>query len=228
MAQFRQMVDGTAKICEMSIYQQRCGSTHRNDTSGKEPGGASRVRSRIMVKLVARFPVAPAKEATGALLLTTDPDALWTARHDDRVVSPWVLNADEARSWLARMQNAHLDHAARIRRMSQDLKVEKRTNVGQYAQHLGKLEAMCEKHNRRVRTFLQQCAAGIVNYCRRRHIATLVYDDTCRDWMPSFPWARLRLELRIRCQAAGIEACGTLSQADDTEVETLEAGDASE
>lgn len=228
LAHFRQLMDGTAKAGELTVYRQRCGSTHRNGTTEKSPGGASREHYRIMVKMVIRTPAPPKKEATGVLLLTTDPDVLWTARHDERVVSPWVLPGDEALSWLARMREASLTHAVMVRRMSQDLKVEKRTHVGQYAQHLGRLDKICEKHRRRVRTFLQQCAAGIVNYCRRRSIGTLVYDDTCKEWLPSFPWFQLRLELLARCQAHGITAGGTLLQASATDGETEEADNASE
>ena len=215
LAQFCQILNGEATQGEVAIYQQRCGKTHRNQASGKAPGGASRVEFRVIVKIVAHFPVRPRGPATGTLELRTDPDALWVACHDGRVVSPWVLNADDARQWLARMRDAHADHAARLQRMAQDLKVERRTHVGAYAQHRGKLDAMCDKHRRRVGTFLKQCAAGIVNYCVRRKVHALIYDDTDRSWMPKFPWAMLRTELRHRCEQSGVQAGGTLLLAEE-------------
>jgi hypothetical protein len=138
-----------------------------------------------------------------------------------------VLNADDARQWLARMRDAHADHAARLQRMAQDLKVERRTHVGAYAQHRGKLDAMCDKHRRRVGTFLKQCAAGIVNYCVRRKVHSLIYDDTDRSWMPKFPWAMLRTELRNRCEQSGVQAGGTLLLAEEEAEEVVEQGVAS-
>jgi hypothetical protein len=227
LAQFRQIVAGTAAPCDLAIYRQRAGETHRNQTSGKAPGGASKVQYRVMLKIVAKFPVAERGPADGTLVLKTDPAALWVACHDGRVVSPWVLNADDARQWLARMRDAHADHAARLQRMAQDLKTERRTHVGAYAQHRGKLDAMCDKHRRRVGTFLKQCAAGIVNYCVRRKVHSLIYDDTDRSWMPKFPWAMLRTELRNRCEQSGVQAGGTLLLAEEEAEEVVEQGVAS-
>lgn len=221
LAQFRQILDGTAEPRDMAIYRQRRGDTHRNGTTEKKPGGASRVEYDTMIKLVARYPVPKRVEGDDCLLLRTDPEALWTATHSDRVINPWVLNGDDAKKWLACIRDLHLDHAAKRQRMSQDLKVEKRTHVGQYAQHLGRLDAMCSKHRNRLKTFTQQCAAGIVGYCVRRKIATLIYDDTNREWMPSFPWSALRVELRSRCEAAGITAGGVLLSEDDDRVEEV-------
>lgn len=228
LGHFRQLLSGEARPCDLAIYRQRCGGTHRNQAGEKGAGGASRVSYRVMIKIVAKFPRRGGGEATGALLLRTDPGALWVAEHDGRVVRPWVINADEAARWLARMRDAHADHAARRRRMSEDLKLEIRTHVGKRRQMLGCLDAMCDKHRRRLNTFVRQCAAGIVNYCVRQKVACLVYDDTNREWMPSFPWSSLRTELKSRLEANGIDAGGVLLSADEEsqDVEEPEATNA--
>lgn len=217
LKQFRQILAGEADRCDLTIYRQRCGGTGHNQTSEKSAGGASRVSYRVMVKIVAKFQVADRPAPTGALVLKTDPEALWVACHDGRCVQPWVLNADDARKWLAWMKQSHLDHAARRQRLAEDSKLERRTHVGHRGQLQGAMDTMCEKHRRRLKTFCAQAAASVVGYCRRQGLATLIYDDTERGWMPSFPWSKLKTELRNRCEAAGIEPGGSLLLGDGGE-----------
>ena len=223
LAQFRQVVNGEAKPCDLAIYRKRAGSTHRNGTEDRSPGGAPCVRYDVMLKIVAKFPRPAKVEGTSCLNLDTDRDAFWVARHDGRVIKPFVLNGDDLHRWLQRMRECHLDHAAKRQRISQDMKVERRTKVGPRESLAAKLNGMCEKHARRVSTFIKQCVAGIVNYCIRRKISVLIYNDTERGWMNSevtFPWSRLRMELRSSCEAAGIVAGGVLIDCDEEEEKT--------
>lgn len=215
LGQFTQMMEGKAIKLSMAFLMKRCGGTHRNDTVLKAPGGGQSVRQRFMAKLVVHFPLPPVRPRVGCVTLRTDSQALWIADHEGNEVSPWVLNGDEMRERLQYIQCRVLDHAARRQRMAQDLKLERRTHVGKRQQSLDALQRICTKQQRFINTFIQQSAAGVVNWCDRQHIHTLLYDDSNRDWLNPFPWYALRQALRNKCAEAGIVAGGVLACEDD-------------
>lgn len=228
LGQFGQIMADPDCRCEMAIYRQSCGDTHHAQGSQRGPGGHQTVRYRTMVKLVARFPRRGQEEATGCLLLRTDPEAFWVAEHDGRVVRPWVLNDDQTQNWREEMRQAHLRHRAWLQRMGEDMKLERRLRyhpcagfgrAGSRPQMEDAYTKRCNKHRRRVNTWVDQATAMAVNYCVRRKVAGLFYDDTNQDWMPSFPWSQVRTRLRQRCEAEGIYAGGTLEAIKEDEVE---------
>jgi hypothetical protein len=213
LGDFRAILDGETILGQLDLYEQPCGQTdHNRATSAtrRTSGGANQAR-RLMVKLVARFPVRERPPASGVLALRTDPEAFWVAEHDGRVVRPWILNADEFVRWCGEMRALHDAHARWLQRMREDTKLERRLDGSRLAQLNDAYRKRCDKHRRRVKTWIDQTVAQVVNYCGRQRVAGLIYDDENRAWLDSFPWHQVRTTLRQRCERDGIVPGGTLT-----------------
>lgn len=216
--QFEQIISGEAGKCDMAIYRQRCGDTHRNQTSQRQAGGHQNVSYRVMCKLVAKFPKKQVEDASGALVLCTHPEAFWVAMHDGREVRPWIMNEDQTQRWREEMRMKQREYAAWRQRMSEDQKMERRLSrapidfgrAGSRPQMADAWSKRQDKHRRRVNTWICQATAMVVNYCVRNRLAGIMYDDTDQRWVESFPWAQVRTQLRQRCDAEGLYAGGTL------------------
>lgn len=212
---FREIAEGKTLVGQLDLYEQPCGQAARNTPTSaakRTPGGGARQPMQLMAKLVARFPRPPHISAHGTLVLRTDPEAFLVAMHEGREVRPWILNADDMRSRLEWMRDAVRDHGAWLQRMGEDRKIERRLHVGSRLQMDDALRKRCEKHHRRVKTWIDQVVAMALGYCRRQRIACLFYDDAERGWVESFPWHQLRTTLRQRCQRDGIVPGGVLAQ----------------
>jgi len=198
LALFRALVAGEAKKCQLLITGQRCSKgCHRAALAYKEPGGGQTYYVRPLVKFVVRMPARPA-EGGRVLTLCTDPEAFWVAELDGR--RAWVLNNDHVRGAVAR----HAGHKARLRRLGQDAKAERRLNHSQLRRLRERVEKLCHRHNHWLKTWLQQTAADLAGFAARQRVGEVAYSDAVRDFVPEFPWHRLKTALAGALAGAGI------------------------
>lgn len=215
---FVRILRNDAIVGQLELYERGCGQTQRNcptSATKRAPGGASRKHRRLMLKFVGRFPRSERTDCSGVLVLRTDPNAFLVAEHDGRAVRPWILNHDDVTRRDQEMRAMHQKHKDWLQRLREDMKLERRTHAGSRQQILDCFQRRCDKHARRMKTWIDQTVAQVVGYCRRRRIAAVLYDDGIRTWCEQFPWAHLRTTLRTRCERDGIAPGGTLLAPDD-------------
>jgi hypothetical protein len=108
------------------------------------------------------------------------------------------LHADHVAGW-------QKEHDIRRQRLADDMKFEKRWPKQVRKGMLDKLAAICEKHNNRVNTFIEQATAMAVGYAMRRRLKKLILDSRDRTYMTHFPWFNLSARMSQKCEASGIE-----------------------
>lgn len=150
---------------------------------------------RTMLKLVCHLPRKPAGELTGTLCVRTDPNAFWVSEQDGR--QPWIVNADHVRRWIA-------SHTAYRQRMSEDLKFEKRWPAEVRRHMLQSLDDRCRKQNDRLTTWCHEASKMLAEFARRQKVAEVIYDDANKDYLPMFPWFKLREMVRNKLDERGI------------------------
>lgn len=174
VALFRLLADGTAKRGEAALYKK-----------GKH----------TLLKLVGHFPRPKDEGLTGTLCVRTDPHAFWVSEQDGR--APWVVNADHVRRWAAA-------HHAYLQRVAEDTKHEKRWPAGM-RRHINRSRALrCRKHNDRLATWCHEAAKMLAQFALRQKAAEVLYDDQDLGYLASFPWARLRENLKNKLDERGI------------------------
>lgn len=199
LADFRRVAAGEAKRCQLLISRQRASEgCHRRTSAEREPGGGERVSYRVTVKMVVE---APRREAPGGRVLTlcTDPAALWVAELDGR--RAWVLNADHVK----RAVDWQAGHEARRQRWAQDCKAERRGDPRKRKQFQAGRERCAGKHARRMKSWCQECAAHLTRFAVRQRVGLVAYDDSCKDFLPGFPWHLLGQCLGNALAGEGIE-----------------------
>lgn len=184
----------------------------------------------VTVKIAAWFPrrAAP-KSGDGpqrTFSLATAPTAFWLGSIGDR---DWILNADHVRGWNAqhnrvkvagarhranvgqtgmmepeRLRQLIGEHDDAVQRLREDAKREKRRPSTAQELMTARMAAMTAKHQARMTTWCQQAAAMAVGFAARNKCGTIAYNDACQDFMPHFPWHKLRTCLANKCDEAGI------------------------
>ena len=198
LAVFRRIAAGEAKRCELAILRQGSSkSCHRRTLMDGNAGG-QRQHSRIMIRLVTQLEVEEVKGGR-TLVLSTDPNALWTAELDGR--QAWVLNADH----LKRLHDWSESHSVRLQRWSEDAKAERRCSSRKRRQFEASRERACQKHNRRLKSWCQEACAHLARFAARQGVAQVAYQDANKDYMPHFRWHYLKTCLQNALDAQGIE-----------------------
>lgn len=192
LADFRRVVKGEAKKCQLLLTFLSSGGSHRQTTDAK---GSS---YRIMVKLIVDV---PEHETSGGrvLALATDPAALWVAELDGR--RAWVLNADHVK----RACDWQESHRVRLQRWAEDTKAERRGSPRKRKQFEASRQRCCLKHARRLKTWCQQSAAHLTQFAVRQRVGTVAYSDLAREYLPGFPWHLLKSCLQNALAAVGVE-----------------------
>lgn len=174
LAIFRQIVNG-AKQCELTIYRQ--GS-----------------QKHTMVKLACWVPK-PEVKTGHTMLVRTDPNAFWVVEMEGR--QPWILNADHVRRW-------QMAHKTYLQRISEDTKREKRW-PRKVMDNINKARDLrCEKNNNRLDSWAHEATAMLAAYATRNGVGEVIYDDSNKDYLPSFPWHTLKTKLKYKLEAAGL------------------------
>jgi len=206
LADFRAIHQGNAPKRQMQLLAKPCAP----DDPGvvvifRETSGGQRIPCRLMVKLVADFPRKTDHGArTEVMYLRTDPQAFWTAAIDGREMRPFILNGDHITRSLWMMKRRHEQHHAWLQRVSEDMKYEKRWPLRVRRQTNDAYQKVCDKHRRRIDTWIKQMVAQTVNFAIRRGVGRIVYDDQNRQWTDSFPWHKLKTLLKQACDARGV------------------------
>lgn len=203
LADVRQIISGSAVQGELAILRRRADKS-RNGVSGRDSGG-QKAFHRVMVKMVAWFPRKPRSERSGTLFVRFDPECFAIAL-DEQDEKLRVWNADHVRRWIA-------EHRRRLDRWSDDQKAEQRP----VASFQSRRESAVEKFRRRIKSFIQETSAQIVGVARRRRLAEIKVDDTCRSYFGEgrFDYSGFRVALANACNADNITvtfASGAVAQ----------------
>lgn len=181
---FKLIEEGIAIPAAAAVYRKRAGSN--GDLIERDNGG-QRARYDIMVKMVAWFPKPQWTERSGVLVTRTDSDSLIVALNakDEKL---WIYNADHLRRWVS-------EHRRQLQRWSDDQKLEDRP----VADFQSRRTAAVTKYRRRIDNVVNQAAARIVNYAKRRRMAEIKYDDSDKSYVERFPWHQLKQRLQVLC-----------------------------
>jgi hypothetical protein len=202
LAAFDQIAAGEAVPGELALYERRVSmSAGRNGIALNGGAGEQRTMSRIMCKMVAWLPrgeppgAAKKKSKARILTLCTSPSSLLMGTLEGRE-EPWLYNADHARRWVA-TERAHME------RLRQDLKAESRRAPLRKLM-ASRMASWSAKHKRRLETLCHQASAAAVGFAARQRATQIVYDDSCRQYLPSFPWADLAQKILYKADGFGI------------------------
>jgi len=165
---------------------------------------------KIFVKLVGWFPRQKQADAAGIMFVNTTPESFLVGMNarDEQL---WVINGDRARRWAART-------AAATQRYREDLKYEIRRPQRKRRKFAEDMQRATLKNRNRLASFVDESAAQIVNHAKRRHLAKIIFNDTCRTYFKNFQWYQLAVLLEQKCNAAGI-AFERIAGHDDTDAE---------
>jgi hypothetical protein len=147
----------------------------------------------IMAKVVAYLPRYKTGATSGAMLVRVIPGAMFRAMDPKGEKVWWTYNADHVPRWIA-------EHKQRLERWSDDQKLEARPDSPLSQRRVRD----AEKYRDRMRSAVQQAAAHVSEYARRRRYALVEYDDRYREWLPDFPWAALRERIKLKLSESGV------------------------
>jgi hypothetical protein len=190
---FRSVAAGDVAQQELSLCRQRS-SAHARTDSERRPGGGHRESYRVMARIAYRVEV-PDGPAGGVLFAATGADPFLTLTLPG--AESWVLHAPWVRRWVA-------EHRRFLAAFADDLKYEKRWPAGKRKRLNRYRERRCEKHARRMKSFLQQTAAQAVGWAVRRRAGRVVLDTADRSFAESFPWSGLVAALQAKCDEFGV------------------------
>jgi hypothetical protein len=189
---FANLVSGAAIRGELSILRQRVGGNENRNGMTDRDSGAQRAHFRVMLKMVGWFPRSRRAPAAETLLVRTGQSAFLIAV-DGSGRRIWRLNADHVRRWT-------VAHRRRLQRWSDDQKVEERPR----ASFQSRREAAALLFRRRVDTFQNEAAAQLAEFARRKKVATILFDDSDRDYFEQFDWTGFRQRLLTKLDELGI------------------------
>jgi len=194
---------GKALQGEVSIYPRRYGGGHYGAGRGREKPGANKTRWRIMVGIACWLPRPALRQGGHTLLVMTHPEAFLHAELSGRKKKgragfhPWILNGDQVKRWEA-------EHAVFLQRFTEDMKYEKRwpKPVRQAMNDFRRKRV--HQHRERIKDWNFKSAASLLSYAERQAVNVLVFDHSCRDFLPSYPWAEFAKVLRDAGEGKGI------------------------
>jgi len=157
----------------------------------------------IMVKMVGWFPKT-VRDQSGELLVRTSAAHLLTL-FNDREETQLIINGD----WIRRKVAGH---SAALERWHDDQKLENRIPKRRARMNAEDMQAACRKMHSRLKSFIDETCAKIVNYAIRRRLAVIRYDDKETGYFASFPWFRLRERLKAACEREGLRFEGVSAE----------------
>lgn len=184
--------------CGAKRGERRQAETVRSAIRGEIQHGAAKIVPRYkqgktiwMFTLAVKVPKREI-EAGQRLLVRTMPDSIlaasWRGRRD------WVYNGDHIRHRLIARERQN-------QRLREDMKAEPREKHGGAMVYSTRQTA---KHDRWAKQMLHEIAAYVVSFGQRNGRATLVYDDSCRDYLPHFGYFQLEELIKQKCEIEGM------------------------
>lgn len=172
---------------------------------------------QILCKMVAWIPRHQAAGQAGVMFVKTcwDGSLIFAQFSRDAEDEVWRLNGDHIERWVK-------EYDRKLERLRQDRKAEQRP-VPSFVSHQ---EQFVEKQRRRMKSQVQEIAAQLVNYARRRRAQVLDYADS-RQWEGThFQWFALRERIKQKCSEYGIDFIHrTNAEAKKNNAEALETGE---
>lgn len=220
----RQMVDiieGRASGGELKLIGQHVQpNDRRNGIAFRRPGGGESRWVRLTIMVSGYFPATePRVGIAGTMRVTTGANSLLYAECDGDS-EPWVVHGDHIREWVVASR-------AMRQRWSDDTKAETRRPNRIKNRRRDAAERHNGKYQRRLHSACEEVSAWVVNYARRRRVASILYDDSCVEFAPGFAYGNLRLLLERKSAENGIEiiSSGTVAtnSPDPLETETQSA-----
>ena len=206
---FLLIVNGEGEQVEGAIGRQVVtASAHRGGFSEKAAGGGQAQFNRLMFKVVAWLPRAPdtlkKKRKAVQLTLATGADYFWKATLDGQ--APWIIHADHVRRWV-------VSHAGRLDHLSEDQKFETRRSRRARRPLNEHRQKVATKQHHRLETWCHTVAALFMQWCVRRKVTRVQYDDADKGFLKDFPWHNLKTLLKDKLNVAGIEFAEVASAA---------------
>jgi hypothetical protein len=186
---FQQVAAGAVDSGEATLYEA-------SSQPAASHGAGARER-RLMVKLAVWLPRREAPEAHHTLIVRTAADAFVTAHlagEDHR----WALHADHVRRWIA-------EAARRQRRLRDDVAHDCRSPISDRTELAPMQRRVAEHLRRRLHTWTHQATAQLIARAQRCQVAAIIWDDTDRGYLPSYPWHQFAATLADKAAAVGIE-----------------------
>lgn len=144
----------------------------------------------VMLGLVALFPREVDKGRTGTLYVRSTSEVFCESISVQKQ-RLWVIHADLAKRWIG-------EHRKRLQNLSDDQKAEQRSGRARKRYQEAR-DAACDKHARRMKTWLQQAVAMIAGWADRTRSETVLWDGWAdgesspnEQCFESFPWHQFR------------------------------------
>lgn len=190
---FSALLAGDAVACEMAIYRKRAAQNDNRIGLKTKTDGAT-VRYDYMVKLVMWLPKEIVKREEKILTVTTDPASFIVASFGESEL--WRVNADHVKKWIR-------EYDSRRHRLADDLKAELRSGG---KDRFADLRLKLAKHQSdRIKSFTHEQARLITNYAARHKCTEVMLNDSCREYLPDFPWANFKTQLQAKLHEHNIE-----------------------
>lgn len=130
------------------------------------------------------------------IVVRTAKDALWNVWVADRQ-EPWVLNDEQ-------IQKTISAHRARLHRLSQDSKFERRQPASERTRIDVYREKIAENQRNRLDDYCEKASAMLAGLARRHKAGLVRYDDSEHGFAASFPWFKLRTLCEQKLDAIGV------------------------
>ena len=223
---FKKIANGTAIKGQAILVEQKAKSVGHNQPGivHRPPGGMNRFRTHVMLKIFCQLPKPPVSEdRPNVLTVVTDPNAMFVCSINTN--HSWNVNGDDIRQSTfahhnflrktqevndtVKQQSAEMavvvsKYQAWRQRFSEDMKHSRRTS-----RERRKLNQATEnraiKYRNRTKTWCLQRIADLIRHAKAAKVGVIIYDDTCRSFLPSFCWADFKQWLTDKCEFERIE-----------------------
>lgn len=178
------------------FYRQHAGL--EQIVSGETEAGEAAIYEQgktLMLKIPGWFPRVAVNKADHTVNARTLPDGFLIAVDGK---AQWKLNADHVKQWIIGGQKQQ-------QRLQEDLKAERRFPHAMRKGIVDRMGHIAEKRRNRMNSWVHEASMQLVNWTKRRHASTLVWNDKETSMLPSFPWYIFSQRLEEKCQMAGIQ-----------------------
>ena len=173
----------------MLLERRAVASDHRPE--GHEGNGARNgYRTRLLAKIVGYWRRQGQPREGKPIVVSTAADVFLRDDGDDA----WTIPGDYLRTRL-------IGHNRQRHRLQREAKSAPRHLKPRVFAKLNEVTAL---HRRWIDNALHTLSAQILSRAKSRRAAAIMYSDTARDYLPEFPYFRLRELVRQKCEAAGI------------------------
>lgn len=168
------------------------------DPNDRVNSGGQVFKSSLRLEMSYYSPRMSREPGDAILRVRTGPNGLLTAIRDDDDI--WCYHADHAKRLVAK----HHAHMARLQRLSDDRKAERRKPAREKRPYEAMVDHVCEKDRNRMKSLCHEVSASLVKFAQRQRIATIVYDDKDKSFCQSFPWKMLSTMVHQKARAVRI------------------------